>query len=178
MFNEADLLPLPGLPPTYGQESPPEMQIETPNGNSCLSKDAAISNTAAKAAASAAATGRTARAAVSSDTGVPPWLPDKASYCHVVEACAMMGEDVALAMSDGRLCYANISTLSTVLKAGARDDEDKRLDAWPDWSSWNSRHGNILELHHSPAHDALMTLEASVVGSTTLPPNFMRTRIG
>lgn len=153
-------MPLPGVPPTCAQESLPGVQIEIPNENSALNKDATYSSTVGAAAAVS-----TAGAATGTTTGLTPRLPGNANYCHVVEACAMVGENVALAMSDGRLCHANIST---VLKAGARDDAHRGLHARPEWSSWNSRHGKVLELHHSPAHDALMTLEASIVLSLRL----------
>ena len=81
---------------------------------------------------------------------------------HVVEACAMDGENVALALSDGRLCYADLSRSTEPLAAPLAEQENSR---WPDWECWRSRHGNIEQLAFSPTHDAIMTLEVQPLKS-------------
>lgn len=83
--------------------------------------------------------------------------PSEAPSCHVVQGCSMAGEGVALALTDGRLCHAIVSQASEVV---LKNETEK---AWPEWSTWKSRHGRVLQLAYSPAHDALMTLE---VGAT------------
>lgn len=74
---------------------------------------------------------------------------------HVVQACPVAGDNVALAMSDGQLCCARVS--QTRVQAVEPDQMEERR--WPDWNSWPSRHGNVQSLHYDPAHDALVTLE-------------------
>lgn len=74
---------------------------------------------------------------------------------HVIEACAMRGHDVALAMSNGELCHANISKRGSAAEELV-PTEDTR---WPKWTSWPTRHGKILSLQYDPAHDALVTIE-------------------
>lgn len=159
MFNEADLLPLPVVPPTPG--------IGSSSGLYSLqkaAKDAANSSSAEGiAAASTQADARVGAAAP------PSWrrgvVDDNAKRCHVVEACAMVGDNVALALADGRLCQGNLSRILEVDAKGANgNDPVDGEEARSGWSSWNSRHGKVLELHHSPAHDALMTLEVNTGG--------------
>lgn len=82
--------------------------------------------------------------------------------CHVIEACAMAGEDVALAMSDGKLCHAKLSQTRATAAKLVPTEENKR---WPLWASWPSRHGKVDSLQYDPAHDALVTIE---VKSTVL----------
>lgn len=74
---------------------------------------------------------------------------------HVVEACAMAGGNVALAMSTGELCHANLSRARSAT-AELVPMEDRR---WPHWTSWPTRHGKVLSLLYDPAHDALVTIE-------------------
>lgn len=79
------------------------------------------------------------------------------NLCHVIEACAMGGHDVALAMSNGELCHANISQARPAAPELV-PTEDKR---WPRWTSWPTRQGKVLSLQYDPAHDALVTIEVS-----------------
>ncbi|CAM9176689.1 unnamed protein product [Ectocarpus fasciculatus] len=80
---------------------------------------------------------------------------------HVVQACPVAGDEVALAMSDGQLCYARVS--QTRVTAVEPDQMEERR--WPDWTSWPSRHGNVQSLHYDPAHDALITLEQATTAA-------------
>lgn len=75
--------------------------------------------------------------------------------CYVVEACAMGNENIALAMSDGRLCHANLSR--------PRELVSVEEGHWPDWRCWASRHQKVLQLTYSSAHDALVTLEVNAL---------------
>lgn len=77
------------------------------------------------------------------------------NLCHPVLACAMGGQNVALAMSNGELYQANISQ-ARALTPGLIPAEDRR---WPRWTSWPTRHGKVLSLLYDPAHDALVTIE-------------------
>lgn len=73
----------------------------------------------------------------------------------VIEACAMAGDNVALAMSDGELCNAKLSqTRATAPKLMSTEEQ-----RWPIWTSWPSRHGKVQSLQYDPAHDALVTIE-------------------
>lgn len=81
------------------------------------------------------------------------------NLCHVIEACAMGGHDVALAMSNGELCHASISKGRTAAPELV-PKEDRR---WPQWTSWPTRHGKVLSLEYDPAHDALVTIEVCIV---------------
>lgn len=74
---------------------------------------------------------------------------------RVIEACAMGGHDVALAMSNGELFHANMSKGRTAAPELV-SKEDRR---WPHWTSWPTRHGKVLSLEYDPAHDALVTIE-------------------
>lgn len=76
------------------------------------------------------------------------------NLCHVIEACAMGGHDVALVMSNGELCHANISEGRTAAPEVVPTD-----GRWPHWTSWPTRHGKVLSLQYDPAHDALVTIE-------------------
>ncbi|CAM9443689.1 unnamed protein product, partial [Ectocarpus sp. 13 AM-2016] len=80
---------------------------------------------------------------------------------HVVQACPLAGDNVALAMSDGQLCYARVS--QSRLTAVEPDQMEERR--WPDWTTWPSRHGNVRSLHHDPANDALVTLEQATTAA-------------
>ncbi|CAM9954653.1 unnamed protein product [Ectocarpus sp. 12 AP-2014] len=80
---------------------------------------------------------------------------------HVVQACPVAGDNVALAMSDGQLCYARVSQ-SRVTAVEPDQMEERR---WPDWTTWPSRHGNVQSLRHDPAHDALVTLEQATTAA-------------
>lgn len=75
---------------------------------------------------------------------------------HVIDACAMASNNVALAMSDGELCHAKLSQ-ARVRAAKLVPTEEQR---WPLWNSWPSRHGKVHSLQYDPAHDALVTIEA------------------
>lgn len=77
------------------------------------------------------------------------------NLCHVIGACAMGGHNVALAMSNGELCHANMSKPRTAAPEPV-PTEDKR---WPHWTSWPTRHGKVVSLQFDPAHDALVTIE-------------------
>lgn len=70
---------------------------------------------------------------------------------HVIEACAMDDENIALALSDGRLCHADLSRSDEPLSSPAR--------SWPDWEQWPAKHGSVKQLTFSPVDGALMTLE-------------------
>lgn len=146
-------MPLPVVSPTPGIESPSGLyRVRKAN------EDAAHSSSAEGIAAAST------QADTRADAAAPPprrrGLLDKNARCNVVEACAMAGDNIALALTDGRLCHGN---LSRILKLDAKsvdgDDPFEGGRARSGWSTWNSRHGKVLELHHSPAHDALMTLE-------------------
>lgn len=78
---------------------------------------------------------------------------------HVVQACAMAGDDVALAMSNGDLCHAKLSRSRTVAAEPVPVEER----GWPTWSSWPSRSGKVQSLQYDRAHDALVTLEVSIL---------------
>ncbi|CAM9297879.1 unnamed protein product [Laminaria digitata] len=77
---------------------------------------------------------------------------------HVVEACAMGGDNVALAMSDGELCHTKLSRLTEPVLAEERQQCPNQPNR-PNWSSWPSKHGSVLHLQYDPAHGALVTLE-------------------
>lgn len=77
------------------------------------------------------------------------------NLCHVIEACAMGGHDVALAMSNGELCHANIAQGRTAAPEMVPTEDRRR----PQWTSWPTRHGKVLSLQYDPAHDALVTIE-------------------
>ena len=77
------------------------------------------------------------------------------NLCHVIEACAMGGQDVALAMSNGELCHANISQGGTAAPERVPMEDGR----WPHWTSWPTRHGKVLGLQYDPVHDALVTIE-------------------
>lgn len=79
--------------------------------------------------------------------------------CHVVQACAMAGDNVALAMSNGELCHGRLSQTRAVAAAPVPMEERR----WPTWSSWPSRSGKVQSLQYDRAHDALVTLEVSVL---------------
>lgn len=81
------------------------------------------------------------RSAPSSNLNVP----------HVIEACAMDDENIALALSDGRLCHADLSRSDQPLPSPARP--------WPNWEQWPAKHGSVKQLTFSPVDGALMTLE-------------------
>lgn len=150
MFDEAELIELPAL---IGQEviSSPELREpfvraenadapstsgDGPGKNTSLSEGTAISTATASTATTAAGAA----------------LP-AAQTRHVVEACAMGGDNVALAMSDGELCHMKLSRLTEPVLA--EEDEVQ----CPNWSAWRSKHGSVLHLQYDPAHDALVTLE-------------------
>lgn len=104
------------------------------------------------------------RGLVSEAEAVSPY-DVKRKACYVVEACAMGGDSIAVAMSDGRLCHAELSD-----KADLGPQEEQR----PAWSSWRSKHGSVLSLKFSQAHDALVTLEVRLSRTKqTLKPTLM-----
>eukprot|EP00903_Cladosiphon_okamuranus_P017758 g16346.t1 len=82
------------------------------------------------------------------------------NLCHVIDACAMGGHDVALAMSNGELCHADISKGRTAAPEAAPADGE-----WPHWTSWPTRHGKVLSLQHDPANDALVTIEQATTAA-------------
>eukprot|EP00752_Nemacystus_decipiens_P011911 g10562.t1 len=73
----------------------------------------------------------------------------------------MGGHDVALAMSNGELCHANISKGRPTAPTSV-SKEDRR---WPHWSSWPTRHGKVLSLEYDQAHDALVTIEQATTAA-------------
>ncbi|CAN0150526.1 unnamed protein product [Scytosiphon promiscuus] len=81
--------------------------------------------------------------------------------CYVIEACAMGGDNVAIAMSNGELCHANLSR-TRAIAAEPVPVEERR---WPTWSSWKSNSGKVQSLQYDPAHDALVTLELATTAA-------------
>lgn len=170
MFDKADLLPLPDLPPSREEQQRAVEPRPSDVGSEAVGNSR---STAARNRSNTADDGDTAVSARSASKA--PALLD-GPHCHVIEACAMADENVAVAMSDGRLCHAKLSSPTWLPKQaeddaaeGAAGDPDQRAERkWPHWSSWNSRHGGVLQLTYSPAHDALMTLEVSLADETGL----------
>lgn len=150
MFDEADLVPLPTTTPSDGHDTsrPRDLHVDA--------EGVAVSRTSGvETSRHGLLSGRAAAADHTNNS-----MSDATYVCHVVEACAMGNEDVALAMSDGRLCHAKLSRPIELIPL-----EQRR---WPQWTSWASRHGSVRQLTFSPAHDALLTLEVSLVRSPLL----------
>ena len=126
MFDAADLVALPGLAPGASRGVPRR-----------------------DAASESLLEGKT------KEDGGGVFLNRNSSSCHVVEACAMASGNVALAMSNGELCHANLSNARSAT-VELVPMEDRR---WPHWTSWPTRHGKVLSLLYDPAHDALVTIE-------------------
>lgn len=105
-------------------------------------------------------------AARNTSTAAAPAVNQNTS-CHVIEACAMAGDNVALAMSDGELCHTRLSQTRAATTAKLVPTEGQR---WPVWTSWPSRHGKVDSLQYDPANDALVTIEVrkSTAGSCCL----------
>lgn len=147
MFDVADLVALPGWEDGVGRD--PSL------------KQGDIAETAGSAAKSANGAEAGKSAALEHGT-IPAVVPNpnpvnssaNRERCHVVEACAIGNGDVALAMSNGKLCYANMSRKIEL------NPTDEKM--WPHWRSWPSRHGKVLNLQYDRAHDALVTLEVSI----------------
>ena len=149
MFDAADLIALPELigarnaPSGLEESFAGAESVEVPNASGFEpDKTTSLSEGTLKAAAATAA-------AAASSTAVPTAQPR-----HVVEACAMGEDNFALAMSDGELCHTKLSRLAEPIL-----EEEKQCPNQPNWASWQSKHGSVLNLQYDSAHDALVTLE-------------------
>lgn len=144
MFDKVDFVPLPSIVPRHSRD------------------DSLVATAAAEPFDSIARKDAVPRSFHSSRCGAtgaflsgPEQGDSAAGASHVVHACAMNDDDVALAMSDGSLCHASLARPKEVLlREGERE-------TWPEWSSWDSTHGAVLQLTYSPKHDALVTLEVT-----------------
>lgn len=153
MFDAADLVALPGL-------------AHSPDHDLSGTRGTPVGAAAGAAAAAAATASTTAVAGAGNGISIPEGTADVSKAArldtriaaHVVEACAMDGDNVALAMSDGNLCHAKLSPPTELTPM-----QEKR---WPHWRSWPSRHGRVLQLKYSPVHGALVTLEVCMIQAT------------
>lgn len=146
MFDKADLVTLPGLATSPGDAASDNGQLRVhPAGSATLSITVPEVNERSSPPESL-------RAVVHNVDGN---ARAQGETCYVVEACAMGNENVALAMSDGRLCHANLSR--------SRELASVEEEHWPDWRCWASRHQRVLQLTYSSAHDALVTLEVNAL---------------
>lgn len=149
MFDKADLVTLPGLTTSLGDAASDKRKLRVDHAGSATLRNVVPEvNERSSSTPSESLGGFVLPNAVGD-------APRQGQTCYVVEACAMGDENVALALSDGRLCHANLSRSSELASV-----EEGR---WPDWRCWASRHQRVLQLTYSSAHDALVTLEVNAL---------------